>query len=93
MAPSIYLGGPQPTLPVCSLFWGTFGGWIHRKSSVSALWGCSNAAAALTQLESPQLPTWMEYMMILKQRVAKIFGSQSEWLSRWLGRDGNERGR
>lgn len=28
-------------------------------------------------------------MMILKQRVAKIFGSQSEWLSRWLGRDGN----
>lgn len=65
---------------------------------MSALWGCSNAAAALTQpspslwLESPQLPTWMEYMMILKQRVAKIFGSQSEWLSRWLGKRWKRKG-
>lgn len=28
--------------------------------------------------------TWIEYMMILKQRMANVFGSHSVWLSRWL---------
>ncbi len=28
--------------------------------------------------------TWMEYIMILKQRTANVLLSQSEWLSRCL---------
>lgn len=31
------------------------------------------------------LLTWMEYMMILKQRTAKVFPSHREWLSKCLG--------
>lgn len=30
-------------------------------------------------------PTWIEYMMILKQRTAKVFPSHREWLSKCLG--------
>lgn len=39
--------------------------------------------------------TWMEYMMILKQRTAKVFPSHREWLSKclWEHRQKEERDR
>ena len=35
--------------------------------------------------------TWMEYMMILKQRTANIFPSHRQWLSRCLEERGMRR--
>lgn len=45
-----------------------------RKRSIESIGGCESTISL----------TWMEYIMILKQRTAKVFPSHREWLSKCL---------
>lgn len=46
---------------------------------------CEPKAGKGNEYTWPQ--TWMEYMMILKQRTAKVLPSQREWLSKCLEKE------
>lgn len=55
--------------------------WINSTNNVINLWKDVSCREKIWRWWSL---TWMEYMMILKQRTAKVFPSHREWLSKCL---------
>lgn len=54
----------------------------------SCVWAHKFLAEPLNTGDEDEWPlTWMEYMMILKQRTAKVLPSQREWLSKCLEKE------